>query len=174
MYAAFQVGNSQSMGPDVAKAKKAAFKIFSYIDVESRIDPMAEKGVAPGSFKEIQFKDVWFRYPAKKSHWVFKGLNLSVHKNESLAVVGESGAGKSTLVGLLLRFYDVTHGQILIDGVDIRELNVHQLRAKMGLVMQEPTLFNYSILENILYGKSQASNEEVQTAARTANATEFI
>jgi ATP-binding cassette subfamily B (MDR/TAP) protein 1 len=122
MYAAFQVGNAQSMGPDVGKAKKAAFKIFGYIDVESRINPMTSEGKPMGSFNQIEFKDVWFRYPAKKSHWVFKGLNLTVKKNESLAVVGESGAGKSTLVGLLLRFYDVTHGQILVDGVDIRDI----------------------------------------------------
>ena len=72
----------------------------------------------------IEFKDVWFRYPAKLNQWVLKGLNLKINKNESLAVVGESGAGKSTIVGLLLRFYDVTHGAILIDGVDIRSYDL--------------------------------------------------
>jgi len=125
------------MGPDVAKAKKAAYKIFGYIDVSSRIDPLKQIAThkMDVSFSKIEFKDVWFRYPAKKSHWVFKGLNLTVNKNESLAVVGESGAGKSTLVGLLFRFYDVDHGSILLDGVNIKEINVKVLRSKMGLVM---------------------------------------
>lgn len=137
MYAAFQVGNSQSMGADVGKAKKSAVKIFGIVDVDSRINPLKqpESSKTSVSFEQVEFRDVWFRYPSKKAHWVFKGLNLTIKKNESLAVVGESGAGKSTLVGLLLRFYDVTHGQILIDGVDIREINVQALRSKMGLVM---------------------------------------
>ncbi len=88
--------------------------------------------------------------------------------------MGESGSGKSTFVGLLLRFYEPNHGKILIDGVDIREYDVQQLRERMGLVMQEPTLFNYTIAENILYGKDQASNEEIHAAAQVANALEFI
>lgn len=88
----------------------------------------------------------------KKEHWVFKNLNLVINKNESLAVVGESGAGKSTLVGLMLRFYDVNHGEVLINGENIKDYDVQDLRLKMGLVMQEPTLFNYSVHENILYG----------------------
>ena len=69
---------------------------------------------------DIEFKDVWFRYPTRKNEWVFKGLNLTIKKNESVAVVGESGSGKSTLVNLILRFYDVNFGQVLIDGVDIK------------------------------------------------------
>lgn len=164
------------MGPDVAKSQKAALKIFGYIDVKSRINPLEQEGKSQAKldFTKIEFKDVWFRYPAKKSHWVFKGFNLTINKNESMAVVGESGSGKSTLVGLLMRFYDVTHGAILIDGVDIRTIDVKVLRERIGLVMQEPTLFNYSIHENILYGKKDASNSEIKKAAETANALEFI
>lgn len=105
---------------------------------------------------------------------MLKGLSLKISQNESLAVVGESGAGKSTLVGLLMRFYDVTHGQILIDNVDIREYDLQQLRLKMGLVMQEPQLFNYTIAENILYGFDRATNDEIYEAAKVANALEFI
>ena len=88
--------------------------------------------------------------------------------------MGESGSGKSTLVNLVLRFYDPDHGQVLIDGIDSREYNIKDLRQRMGLVMQEPTLFNYTIRENILYGKSFASDMEVREAAEVANALEFI
>ena len=123
---------------------------------------------------EIEFRDVWFRYPTRKNEWVFKGLNLKINPNESIAVVGESGSGKSTLVNLVLRFYDPDHGQVLIDGIDSREYNIKDLRQRMGLVMQEPTLFNYTIRENILYGKSFASDMEVREAAEVANALEFI
>lgn len=105
---------------------------------------------------------------------MFKGLNLKIHPNESVAVVGESGSGKSTLVNLVLRFYDPNQGEVLIDGVSAKNYNLRQLRAKMGLVMQEPTLFNYTIAENILYGKSEATNDEIEEAARVANALEFI
>jgi ATP-binding cassette subfamily B (MDR/TAP) protein 1 len=123
---------------------------------------------------EIEFRDVWFRYPTRKNEWVFKGLNLKIHPNESVAVVGESGSGKSTLVNLVLRFYDPDHGQVLIDGVDIRQYNLKQLRQRMGLVMQEPTLFNYTIKENILYGKDDAADSEIRDAAKIANALEFV
>lgn len=88
--------------------------------------------------------------------------------------MGESGQGKSTFINLVMRFYDAEFGTILIDGVDIKTLNVAHLRKKLGIVMQEPTLFNYTILENILYGKLNASNEEVQKSAQVANALEFI
>lgn len=89
-------------------------------------------------------------------------------------MVGESGCGKSTIVSLILRFYDVNSGRILIDGKDIKEYRLDDLRQIMGLVMQEPTLFNYTITENILYGKNDASNSDIRYAAEVANALEFI
>jgi ATP-binding cassette subfamily B (MDR/TAP) protein 1 len=91
-----------------------------------------------------------------------------------IAIVGESGSGKSTLINLVMRFYDPEIGQVLIDGVDVKEYRVSDLRAKMGLVMQEPTLFNYSVKDNILYGSHKASNKEVYNAAEIANALEFV
>ena len=78
---------------------------------------------------------MWFRYPTRKAHWVLRNFNLKIKAMESLAIVGESGQGKSTLVALIMRFYDIQKGCILIDGVDIRELNIVELRARMGLVM---------------------------------------
>jgi ATP-binding cassette subfamily B (MDR/TAP) protein 1 len=88
--------------------------------------------------------------------------------------VGESGCGKSTIVSLLMRFYDPDHGTITIDGENIKSYSLKSLRQLMGMVMQEPTLFNYSILENILYGQPDAANSEVMEASEVANALEFI
>ena len=88
--------------------------------------------------------------------------------------MGESGCGKSTFVNLLMRFYDVDFGEILLDGVNIKDYNLHDLRKAISLVMQEPIIFNYTILENILYGKLDASNQEVYDAAVVSNAIEFI
>ena len=123
---------------------------------------------------KIEFKDVWFRYPSRKNEWVFKGLNLTLNPSESVALVGESGSGKSTIVNLLLRFYDPDFGTILIDGIDIKRYSIKSLRKSMGLVQQEPILFNYTIKENILYGESNAKDSDIKEAAKIANALEFI
>ena len=85
---------------------------------------------------------------------------MTINPNEVIALVGESGCGKSTMINLLMRFYDVDSGTILLDGTDIRKINLHSLREAMSLVMQEPIIFNYTILENMLYGKSNATNSE--------------
>jgi ABC-type multidrug transport system fused ATPase/permease subunit len=101
-------------------------------------------------------------------------LNLVINPGESVALVGESGCGKSTFVNLMMRFYDPDFGEILLDGVNIKDYNLHELRKAVSLVMQEPIIFNYSILENILYGKIDAKNSEIMDAAEVANCTEFI
>ena len=112
-----------------------------------------------GSLKgKIEFRDVWFRYPTRPEQWIFKGLNLTINPDEIVAVVGESGAGKSTFINLIMRFYEPEMGQVLIDDVDVRDYKIADLRMQMGLVMQEPTLFDYTITDNILYGNGQASN----------------
>jgi ATP-binding cassette subfamily B (MDR/TAP) protein 1 len=175
---AFAAGQANQYGPDMGKAKKAGSTIFGYIDIPSKINPVdiPEGSVSvPANFRgEIEVKNVWFRYPTRKDEWVFKGLNLNIMPNEAVAVVGESGCGKSTLVNLILRFYDVTQGEVLIDGINIKKYNLKQLRQRMGYVMQEPTLFNYTIKENILYGNSFAKDSEILDAADIANAAEFI
>ena len=108
--------------------------------------------------ENIEFEDVWFRYPSRPKDWVFKGLNLKINQNDCVAVVGESGSGKSTLINLVMRFYDPDFGTVRINGTDIRKYRIQSLRKAIGLVMQEPTLFNYTVKENILYGKDTASN----------------
>ena len=94
---------------------------------------------------EIEFQGVWFRYPTRRDHWVLRGLNLKIQAQETVGLVGESGSGKSTITQLIYRFYDPQFGNILIDGIDIKQYNIHSLRLCFGLVQQEPLLFNYSI-----------------------------
>ena len=168
MFGASQAGMAQAFGPDMAKATTAAERVFGIIETPSRINAVQmdskpeQKRIDASTFEgRIEFRDVWFRYPTRKEDFVLRGLNLTVNPNERVALVGESGCGKSTFVNLLMRFYDVDHGAVLVDGVDVREYNLHDLRKVVSLVMQEPIIFNYSILENVLYGKSDASNTEV-------------
>lgn len=195
MFGAQAAGNAQQFGPDLGKAIAAAKRIFGIIDQPSRIDAVAidkdsskvrikqndksfNSAQASANLKEIkgkiEFRNVWFRYPTRKEDFVLKGLNLTINPCETVALVGESGCGKSTFVSLLMRFYDVDAGEILIDDVNVRDYNLHDLRTAMSMVMQEPVLFNYTITENILYGKPKASNSEILKSSEVANAIEFI
>jgi ATP-binding cassette, subfamily B (MDR/TAP), member 1 len=181
MFGASHAGSSAAMGPDIGKAMAASKRVFSITEQPSAIDAVEideQKDKIRLKLDEvkgkIEFKNVWFRYPTRKEDFVHRGLNLIVNPGESVALVGESGCGKSTFVNLLMRFYDVDEGEILLDDINIKAINLHDLRKAISLVMQEPVIFNYSILENVLYGKSNATNTEICQAARVANATEFI
>ncbi|CDW81030.1 abc transporter [Stylonychia lemnae] len=180
MFGAMAAGQAQQFGPDIGKAKAASAKVFGMMDIPSKINAINQPGsdlikINSQTFKgEIEFKNVWFRYPTRKNDWILKGLNMKINSKETVALVGESGCGKSTIVSLLLRFYDVNSGLILLDGQDIKNYELKSLRQAIGLVMQEPTLFNYTVLENILYGQDQASNSDIRAAAEVANALEFI
>ena len=123
---------------------------------------------------EVEFKDVEFCYPSQPENPIFKSFSLRVPAGHTVALVGSSGSGKSTAIALLERFYDPSAGQVTLDGVDIRRLRLKWLRAQMGLVSQEPALFATSIKENILFGKEDATEEEVVAAAKAANAHNFI
>ncbi len=120
---------------------------------------------------KIEYKNIWFKY---KEAWVIKNVNLTIEKGKTIALVGQSGSGKSTMVDLLPRFYDVRDGLIAIDGVDIRDTKVHDLRQLMGIVNQEAILFNDTFFNNIAFGVENATMEQVVEAARIANAHEFI
>jgi ATP-binding cassette, subfamily B (MDR/TAP), member 1 len=133
MFGSFAAGQANQYGPDMGKAKKAGLTVFTFIDIPSKINAVDISSEAisidPSTFKgEIELRDVWFRYPTRKNEWVFKGLNLKIKPNESVAVVGESGSGKSTLVNLILRFYDPDHGEVLVDGINIKRYNLRHLR----------------------------------------------
>lgn len=121
--------------------------------------------------RQIEYKDVWFKY---QNEWVLKGVNLVIPKGKTLALVGQSGSGKSTMVDLLPRFYDVSKGCITIDGTDIRNATLFDLRGLMGNVNQEAILFNDTFFNNIAFGVEHATLEQVQEAAKVANAHEFI
>ena len=123
---------------------------------------------------QVQFRDVRFSYPTRPEVEIFKGLNLSIKNGETLAIVGPSGGGKSTIIQLIERFYDATSGSIEYEGTDITELNVQWLRNQLGLVSQEPTLFNTTIGENIKFGMPNASQQDIEDAAKKANAHDFI
>lgn len=121
--------------------------------------------------KHIKYNNVWFKY---QHDWVLKGINLTIPKGKTVALVGQSGSGKSTLVDLLPRFYDVTEGSVTIDDTDIRDASLYDLRSLMGNVNQEAILFNDTFFNNISFGVEGATQEQVEEAARIANAHEFI
>lgn len=121
--------------------------------------------------KGIEYNNVWFKYA---DEWILKGVDLKIEKGKTVALVGQSGSGKSTMVDLLPRFYDVNEGSITVDGVDVRNLTLFDLRSLMGNVNQEAILFNDTIFNNITFGVENATQEEVEAAARIANAHDFI
>ena len=123
---------------------------------------------------QIRFRNVHFAYPSRPENPIFTGLNLSVRQGETLALVGTSGGGKSSVVQLIERFYDPDIGAVEFEGIDIKELNVAWLRDQMGLVSQEPVLFNGTIRENLQYGLPSASVAEMEAACKLANAHGFI
>ncbi len=119
----------------------------------------------------IEYRDIWFKY---NEDWIIKGVNLSIKKGQTVALVGQSGSGKSTMADLLPRFYDVNKGGIYIDGIDIKDMKVFDLRSMMGNVNQEAILFNDTFYNNITFGVTDATKEQVEEAARIANAHDFI
>lgn len=122
----------------------------------------------------IKFKNVNFSYPSRPDVLIFNKLSLDIPPGKIVALVGGSGSGKSTIISLIERFYDPLSGQVLVDGNNIRELDLKWLRQQIGLVNQEPALFATTIKDNILYGKNDATNEEITRAAKLSEAINFI
>ncbi|XP_023554567.1 ABC transporter B family member 4-like [Cucurbita pepo subsp. pepo] len=171
--AATGITHSSSISQDTTKAKAAAASVFAILDRKSKIDPSDESGtILPDLKGEIELKHISFKYPSRPNIQIFGDLNLHIHAGKTIALVGESGSGKSTVIALLQRFYDPDSGTITIDGVEIQKLQLKWLRQQIGLVSQEPVLFNETVRANIAYGK--ASEEEIIRAAETANAHSFI
>lgn len=129
--------------PSVSKAKQSAQTVYSIIEELSEIDPR-QPGKKSKPSGLIEFKNLYFRYPSSKKY-ILRKLNLKIEPNQSVAIVGHSGTGKSTIASLLLRFYDAAKGQLLIDGVDIKEYELKSFRSQISIVQQEPTLFNDTI-----------------------------
>lgn len=156
----------------IQKGLAAAEDIFEFIDADQEKDTGTY--VTDTTNGNIEIKDLSFAY-AEGGDKVLRNVSLNVGAGQSLALVGLSGSGKSTLVSLISRFYDHSEGEILLDGVDVREYTLENLRDKMALVTQQVTLFNDTIFNNIAYGKmAGASREKVRAAAEAAHAIEFI
>lgn len=174
MMAAMGTGQATQFAGDVGAAKNAAINLFKIFDTkpEIDIDDPAQDVRTPIS-GNIELRDVYFRYPTRPK-MVLKGVNLTINTSNKVALVGPSGCGKSTILSLLLRFYDVTSGEILVDGVPIKRYDLRHLRKSFGVVSQEPTLFNGTIEYNIKYTNPSASDEQMKEAAREANALGFI
>ena len=157
-----------------ARAFSAAKRIFDEVlDVESEVAERESPVVLPSIQGYVRFENVSFQYNSDGEK-VLKNINFEVKPGEVVAVVGKTGSGKSTLVDLIPRFYDPTEGRILVDGVDIREVKLDSLRRQIGIVPQETWLFAGTLRHNIAYGKPDATDEEVRSAAYAANASSFI
>lgn len=169
------IGQAAQLAPDIQKANDARDNIFQMLDRQPKIDSYSTEGeTANFTQGDMDFKQLDFAYPTRPEIQVMKNFNLHIKPGQIVALVGTSGSGKSTLVGLLLRYYDPLSGSIVIDGQDIKQLNVKSLRASMSLVSQEPRLFNASIADNIRYGKPDATDAEVVAAAQAANIHDMI
>nr|GMD87776.1 ABC transporter B family member 9-like [Ipomoea batatas] len=170
------VSQASAMAPDLNKAKDSATSIFDILDRKPRIDSSSEQGTTLTTVRgDIELEHVAFKYPTRPDIQIFKDMCLTMPAGKTCALVGESGSGKSTVIGLVERFYDPDSGEVFLDGVPIRKLKLSWLRQQMGLVSQEPVLFNETIRNNIAYGKhGNVTEEEIIEAAKSSNAHNFI
>jgi subfamily B ATP-binding cassette protein MsbA len=155
----------------IQRASPGAERIFEILDVTNTIADAPDAIPLSESVQCVEFKNVSFAYDEKR---ILDGINLDVRSGQCVAFVGSSGAGKTTVVNLIPRFFDVTEGCIELNGRDLREYQVHSLRAQIGIVTQDTVLFNPSLADNISYGSRNATQEQIEDAARRANAHQFI
>jgi ATP-binding cassette subfamily B protein len=169
------IGTLTDVIGDLQRAGGATERLVEYLNIKPEILEALDSKVLPKNCKgEIQFKNVTFYYPSRINKACLENLSLTIFPNKITAIVGESGAGKSTVFQLLLRFYDVSAGEILFDGIKINDLSLQSLRSQFAYVSQDPVIFSSSVYQNILYGNPNATEKEVITAAKAAAAFEFI
>ncbi|XP_062434253.1 bile salt export pump [Rhea pennata] len=171
------LGRASSYTPNYAKAKTSAARFFQLVDRLPKISVYSDEGEKWDNFKgSVEFLNCKFTYPSRPDIQVLKGLSVAVKPGQTLAFVGSSGCGKSTSIQLLERFYDPEKGAVLIDGHDTKKVNVPFLRSKIGVVSQEPVLFDCSIADNIKYGSNakEMAMEKVIEAARKAQLHDFV
>ena len=170
-------------------AMAAAERIFKLLDQSAHIvSPVkvSEPSPASAAYGSIEFKNVWFTYqtltdeqkknvtPDPAIEWILRGVSFTINPNETAAIVGHTGAGKTTITALMMRFYDIQRGQILVDGVDIREQDLNALRRRFGVVLQDPFLFSGTIADNIKLGTASITEDRIERAADEVNVGDFI
>ena len=158
-------------GYNIPKGLASMERIDKILKAENTIKEPAQPKHLPSFEHQIEFKDVSFKYGEQ---WVLRNINLTIPKGKTIAIVGQSGSGKSTLVDLIPRYYDVQEGEVLIDGTNVKDLGIQDLRQLIGNVNQEAILFNDSFRNNISFGVENATQEQIEEAARIANAYDFI
>jgi ATP-binding cassette subfamily B protein len=160
-------------GP-LSAADASAGRIFEVLDTSADVQDQPQRPLSSVQGR-VAFENVTFSYDGTgEKEAVLKNLNLVVEPGEEVAILGATGSGKSSLIHLIPRFYDVAEGRVTLDGVDVRDLPLHELRAQMGVALQEAVLFSGTIRDNIRYGRPEATDEEVVAAAQAAQAHEFI
>ena len=161
---------------DLLRAAGATERLMELLGSTSPVQSPAHPvtSVPPATGSKVAFENLQFHYPSRPLQAALENFSVQIEAGQTVALVGPSGAGKTTLFGLLLRYYDPQHGQIVLDGVPIQNLSLQDLRQRIGIVPQEPVLFSSSAMDNIRYGKPDATDEEVRAAARAAFADEFI
>ncbi|CAF3925575.1 unnamed protein product [Rotaria sp. Silwood1] len=178
LFGAQSVGKTVSMSPNYTKAVHAAEKIFEFLNRKPIMDNSSRDGDEISNFNgQFEFNDVCFIYPNRPESIILRNFKLKIRPGQQVALVGTSGSGKSTVIQLIERFYDTNIGQLLIDSKDIRSLNLQWYRSQIGIVSQEPVLFDMSIRENIAYGDNSRNGipiEEIIEAAKNANVHDFI
>jgi len=161
---------------DLLRAAGATERLMELLHLRSPIAAPARPAALPATRggSAVALRDVTFRYPSRPQHATLSHFDLSVAPGETVALVGPSGAGKSTVFSLLLRFYDVAEGDVSVDGVPVRNVDLHALRQRIGIVPQDSVIFSADAMENIRYGRPEASDENVVNAAKAAFAHDFI
>ena len=158
-------------GYNIPKGLASMERVDKILMAENTIKEVTRPKRLPSFEHQIEFKNVSFRYGEQ---WILKDINLTIPKGKTIAIVGQSGSGKSTLVDLIPRYYDVQEGEVLIDGINVKDLGIHDLRQLIGNVNQEAILFNDTFRNNISFGVDNATDEQIEEAARIANAYDFI
>jgi ATP-binding cassette subfamily B multidrug efflux pump len=161
------------LAAQISRAGASSLRIFDILDAPLEVTDKPGAVVLPPIAGRVEFRDVCFRYPSTERD-ILHGISFSAEPGQTIAILGTTGSGKSTLVNLIPRFYDVTDGAVLVDGHDVRDVTLSSLRSQIGVVLQEALLFSGPVRDNIAYGRPDATQGEIEAAARDAQADDFI